>query len=272
MARVSIVMPNLNNGRYISEAIDSIRAQTFGDFELIVVDNGSSDDSCERVASYQNRDPRVKLVVCGKRGARYALNMGIEEARGEYLTWMASDDLSSPMRIAKQIDALDAHPEFGACYTDGWTMDQTGRRLNLIRSRDTIGPSPAFDRGEVFRLLLKRNFIIGASVMVRVSVLGDERFDESVRFAEDWSFSLRLAKRTRFKCIEEPLYGYRLHGGATSSFRNLPSNSYNLAKAMVRWMKTIDMEPEDKRQLLLSLLTGPARMSYAVVRRKLGRA
>lgn len=269
--RVSVIMPNLNGGKYIGNAIESILNQTFTDLELIVVDNGSSDESCSRIVEYAGRDSRIKFIVCKSKGGSQALNSGIAEAHGEYLARMDSDDVCNPERIAKQVSVLDNHTIFGLCYTDGWVMDEDGTRTGSIRSRDIIGTCPDFDRGDVFRLLLKTDFIIGASIMVKRGALGNERFDESLRVANDWDFSLRLARKMRFKCIEEPLYGYRIHAGATSSFRNAPSNSFYLALVMMRWARTLDMEPEDRKELFSLILAGPPKMLAAVLRRRLGR-
>ena len=268
MPVVSILMPNFNCDKYIGAAISSVLSQTFTNFELLIIDNGSTDSSLSQIAKFEDR--RIKLLRCERRGARFALNMGIEESKGDYIARIDADDIYHPLKVEKQVIQLKERPEFGVCYTDGWVMNDSGISTGSIRSRSIIGSSPEFDRGEVFKLLLKTDFLIGASLMARKDLLRKENFDESLHVADDWSLALRLAKMTRFKCIEEPLYGYRYRRQMTSSFSNMLANSYNLTAAMVKWMRTIDMSRDEKLRLLETLALGPSKMVYTVIRRRRG--
>ncbi len=113
--KVSVILTSFNNGKYLGEAIDSILAQSFEDFELILVDDCSNDDSVEIIRTYEKRYSRIKSVLLdsntGMSGAR---NRGYDFADGEYIAYMDSDDVSLPTRLQKQVDFLEQKPEIGA--------------------------------------------------------------------------------------------------------------------------------------------------------------
>lgn len=265
--RISVVMPNLNNAPYIVKAIDSVLGQTFGDLELIIVDNGSTDESREIAESYAQTDNRVRLIDESKRGLPQAFNRGVDEARGEFIAELDGDDVYHPEKLFKQLTVMESTPQIGVCYTDGWTMDESGASTGAICSRKTIGTSPAFERGELFSLLLKKNFILGGSMMLRASALGGTRFDENAKYAPDWDFWVRLARRTAFRCVEEPLYGYRVHGQAMSSFRHTPRNAWHLTRLMVKWSRELDLTPAERLHLAWYAASGPVRLTWVVFHR-----
>src|SRR5690606_32227529 len=113
--RVSVVMPVYDGARLVRQAIDSLLAQTYGDFELLVVDDGSRDGTAELVE--QVRDPRVRLLRRPPGGTSAALNAGLDEARGEYVARLDHDDLAAPTRLAEQVRFMDRHPWIGGSGT-----------------------------------------------------------------------------------------------------------------------------------------------------------
>ncbi len=118
MALVSVIMPVYNGEKYLAEAIDSILVQTFTDFELLIVDDGSQDGSAEIIRSYEKRDRRIRFFQLEENmGAATARNRGISAAGGEYVTSMDCDDVSLPERLQKQVDFLQSNPNIGGLGT-----------------------------------------------------------------------------------------------------------------------------------------------------------
>ena len=110
--KISVVMPVLNGEKYLAEAIESILNQTFQDFEFIIVDDGSTDQTPEILRSYANKDSRIQIVTNPiNRGIGYSRNRGIALSRGEYIANMDADDLCLPERFEKQVRFLDSHPD-----------------------------------------------------------------------------------------------------------------------------------------------------------------
>ena len=124
MPRVSVIMPVYNGEEYLSEAIDSILTQTHSDFELILVDDGSQDDSYAIMRGYLERDERIRLFQLeSNMGMADARNFGITQARGDYITTMDCDDISLPRRLQLQVEFLDSHADVGAVGVSGQAMN-----------------------------------------------------------------------------------------------------------------------------------------------------
>ena len=130
MPLVSVVMPVFNGERFLADAIESILAQTFTDFELLIVDDGSQDGSAEIVRAYANRDERVRLLQLERNaGFGTARNYGIKASNGKYITGMDCDDISLPQRLQRQVHFMRANPEVGAL---GTNMQATTENLKPL--------------------------------------------------------------------------------------------------------------------------------------------
>lgn len=116
MPKVSVVIPTYNRGYIVREAIESVLAQTFGDFEVIVVDDGSADDTAEKIAAI--RDSRVRYIRQSNAGVSAARNRGVAEARGEIISFLDSDDLWKPEKLTHEVRFLEEHPEVPAVFGD----------------------------------------------------------------------------------------------------------------------------------------------------------
>jgi glycosyltransferase involved in cell wall biosynthesis len=209
--KVSVVMPAYNAAAYIEEAIQSVLRQTFRDFEIVVIDDGSTDGTAEVVAA---TGAPVRLLRQANGGAASARNRGIEAARGEFVAFLDADDLWHPRMLRAQLEAFARQPEAGLVFTNCWYTD--GRRiLPLTRTAQRRAAE-----GWVFRALLAENFVMTTTVMVRRECL--ERvgmFDESLPVSEDYDLWMRIARHYRFAFVSEALGRYRLHAGGT--FLNL---------------------------------------------------
>ena len=130
---VSIMMPAYNAGAYITEAIESMVAQTYPHWELLVVNDGSTDATHDIAARFS--DPRIRLIDKTNGGESSARNVALKHSRGEFLAFLDADDAYLPEHLALTVGFLSAHPNRDAVYTDGFHMDEEGRRLASLQSR-----------------------------------------------------------------------------------------------------------------------------------------
>ncbi|TCJ17456.1 glycosyltransferase [Flaviaesturariibacter flavus] len=207
---VSVLLPVYNAGRYLREAIDSVLAQTFTDFELLVLNDGSTDDSEAIIESY--KDPRLKHLANDKnRGLIYTLNRGIGLAQGRYFARMDADDVCHPERFARQVEFLESN-EAAVVATTLEMMDEAGAPLPpWADDRACISPS------QIREKLLRDNCIAHPSVMGRAEIFKKYRYQEDQKEAEDYDLWLRLvADGHVIAKLNEPLLRYRvLAGGLT---------------------------------------------------------
>ncbi|MDX5368265.1 MAG: glycosyltransferase [Alphaproteobacteria bacterium] len=209
--RISIVMPVFNAAPFLAQSIGSALAQSFDSFELIILDDGSTDGSQEAVEALAH-DPRIRLAPMGKRQGPFVLrNRGIDMARGSLIAFLDADDHWHPDKLARQVAALDAHPEAGLCHTLVQDITEDGQPIP-----ERLIDMSAF-QGDCFRRLLRLNGIGNSSVVVpkRVfEVVGG--FDETFRYRGDWEMWTRIAHRFPVIYLDAPLTFYRLHANNVS--------------------------------------------------------
>lgn len=234
--RVSVLMPVFNAGQYLREAIDSILAQTFNDFELIAIDDGSTDDSPIILRAIARHEPRLRIVSRPNTGIVGALNDGLAAARGELIARMDADDTCDPTRFAKQIAYLDTHADCIAVGTACTRTDPTGSPAG------TQQPPTGHDAIDAALLRADGGALIHATLMLRTGVLraiGGWR--TGYDWVEDLDLFLRLTEHGRVANLPEPLYAYRRHIESVC-FRN-----YEL---MCNRLKTVMREAYDRRGLV----------------------
>lgn len=206
--RVSVVIPVHNRARYVGTAIESILAQTFTDFELIVIDDGSSDNSLEVVESYT--DPRLRLVPNESNlGIPATRNRGLDLSRGEYMAILDSDDWAYPQRLAKQVAFLDAHPEYAVVGAWARWMDDEGRTLKKIKRRPV-------NADEVAAMLIFQSCLQQPSIMGHTKILRDYKYDEAFDLSSDFELWVRLTEQYKVTNIAEPLVRCRFHDQRTT--------------------------------------------------------
>lgn len=196
--RVSIVLPVYNHLRFLPEAIGSILAQTHRDFELVIVNDGSTDGTREYLDALS--DPRVVVVHQDNRRLPSALNTGFARARGELLTWTSADNHVSPLFLAGLVGALDAHPDAGFAYSAFAWIDDESRITGVHRDQEVS-----------VRSLFKQNPGIAAFLYRRSCAEAVGEYDPALEGAEDWDMWLRIVERTPAVYVPEVLYYYRLH-------------------------------------------------------------
>jgi glycosyltransferase involved in cell wall biosynthesis len=202
-------MPVYNGAVYLREAIDSILAQTYPHFELLVIDDGSLDDSADIIRSYS--DNRIRLISNERNsGIIFTLNRGIAEAKGKYIARMDADDVSYPMRFEKQVMELERHPGLSVLATF----------VDFINSDGEITSTWFTDRSavtetQIRNLMMRTNCIAHPTVMMRADVAREFRYNEKQKGAEDWDLWMRLlAAGKRISKIPEVLVNYRIHPGS----------------------------------------------------------
>jgi glycosyltransferase involved in cell wall biosynthesis len=207
MPRVSVIMPSYNHARFLRETIDCVLAQTFTDWELVIVDDRSSDDSPAIIHSY--KDPRIRYSQNEKNSGTYpTLNRCLDLSSGEYIAVLDSDDIWAPTKLEKQVAALDKYPEASFSYTFGTTIDENGQPFGE-HHRDL----PSEPLQQPLPSLLLENRILASSVVFRRGLI---RFDPEAVTSGDWTALLRLCKRGMAAYIDEPLTFWRQHTVNTS--------------------------------------------------------
>ena len=197
--KVSIIIPTYNRAHLLGRAIQSVLTQTYQDFELIIVDDGSTDNTEKVVESF--KDERIRYIRHKEnKGGAAARNTGIKAAKGEYIAFQDSDDVWLPEKLEKQMKLFEtAAPEVGVVYTGC-------QRLKNNKKSYSPPPQVAQKEGDIFYDLLKWNFITMPSVLVKRECFEKAgMFDENLPRLQDWELFIRISKVYRFKCIDEPL-------------------------------------------------------------------
>lgn len=223
---VSVVIPAHNAEKYLSETLASVRRQTFSDYEVLIIDDGSTDLTAEIASSYDG----VRLLAQNNQGAAAARNAGIKAALGVYVAFLDADDLWLPTKLEKQAEQLLRNSSTVWAYTDALVFDDVTRRT-ICR----IGERIRLHQGNILRPLLLRSFIPSATPVVkRTALLEAGLFDEARerRIGEDWALWLRLAERHSAALIDEPLAIIRAHTRNTSRLAD-PFEAYRSKRSIL---------------------------------------
>lgn len=209
---VSVLMSCYNHEKFVGEAIESVLAQNFNDFEFIILDNGSTDGSTQIIADYEKEDDRIRAIFHKKNlGIPRALNELIDSAKGKFLARLDSDDVWVNNKLEKQLEVMKQDENL-IVWTEADLIDaesiSTGKKFtqryeNLKRD------------GNIFDQLLAGNYIFCSSMMYKRQNLEGIRYNEDIRNLNDHKFNLDLSYRYKYYFIPEILSKYRLHGGNT---------------------------------------------------------
>ncbi|MCM0611829.1 glycosyltransferase [Marinobacter sediminum] len=211
---VSVVVPAFNRVEYIRKTVESVLSQDYPRVELIVVDDGSTDGTYEILLEYAEKGD-LKLLTHpnrANRGQSVALNRALENASGELIAILDSDDIFLPGKLRAQVDYLQAHPEVGLVYGMGEAVNEEGRWLYNILSPDHIEPN------DPNTVLLDCYFSLPVNALVRRSIYEQVGgFEEGFRAAQDHDMLIRIAEKTRFAFIPVKVFQYRRHGDSISN-------------------------------------------------------
>lgn len=198
---VTVIMPCYNSEKHIEEAIESVLNQTFAAFELICIDDSSTDNTYQILKEYEKKDFRIRVLKnTHKKGVSGAMNTGLDNARGKYITRIDSDDISYPEQLMKEYDFLKNNNEYGTCSVN----------MDLRKNGKVYGKCEPFkDNTPIEWKFLWDNPYPNAPSMFRKELVKNIRFDENLSVAEDYHFFMRLAPY-KIHYIDEVLYSYRI--------------------------------------------------------------
>ncbi len=230
MEKVSIILPVYNAEEFLGEAIQSLLDQTFRDFELLIYNDGSIDQSDSVIKSFQ--DARIKYFSFeSNTGLIHVLNTGLKQASGRYILRMDADDICEKDRIAKQVEFMDNHPEVGAC----------GTQLKIVGT-DQIIARPCLDN-ELRWWIFKSSPLAHPSVILRRSIITEHQleFNTKAYVAEDFDLWWRMAFYTKLANLPDALLNYRLHPGQESSTKTEVQTN-NHRKSLVEFMNVLGLD------------------------------
>ena len=221
---VSIIIPTYNRAHLVGRAIESVLNQTYQDFEIIVVDDDSTDNTQKVVNEFQKKDKRIKYIKMNvNKGSAAARNIGIKIARGDYIAFLDSDDEWLPEKLEKQIRLFFANKNLGFVSCNTIILNFSGQK----KAEYKISRSHNY-----FLTLLERNIICSSSsVIIKKGIIGDiGYFDENLRLAQDWEMWIRVAQKYAFDFMPEPLLKYYSHSNGYISKTYKNSLNYILQK------------------------------------------
>ena len=204
--RISVIMATHNRADYLDRSINSILEQSFTDFEFIIVNDGSSDNTAEALSDYERRDGRIRVITQENQGLAASRNNGAKTARGEYLAFMDDDDASGVYRLEVQLEALQRHPGYEACglYSENIGMYQREKEKKPAKEKVKrfFNNSPAYE--------INLTGILGPNTFVsRQSFLAAGGYRTQPTIIEDMDFTLRYSRKYKWLWLERaPLYFY----------------------------------------------------------------
>ncbi len=208
--RVSVVMAAYNAEQFIAATLDSVAHQSFDDFEILVIDDGSIDSTAEVVRHFAATDWRCRIITQENLGPSAARNNGVAGTSGEFIAFLDHDDLWQPDKIALQVALLDSRPEIDVAICYSAVLDEDGCSLGW-----RLG---GLADGNVYKEMIEWDMVSGGSVvMVRREKLNSVGvFDENLRYREDWDMWIRLSRCASFATVPRVLVGYTRRGQNSS--------------------------------------------------------
>ncbi len=207
---VSVIVPVYNRGNLVSETIDSILSQTYKNFEIILINDGSSDDSLSILAAYERRFPeKIRVIDQKNQGQIIARNNGIKVARGQYIAFLDSDDLWKKDKLERQLPLFQQG--VGLVYTGTEIINEKGETVRLEPADEALV-------GDIYGQLLVKNRMTGGTVVVTAEALEKVGvFSQDFKAAENWDLWLRICKEYSADVVADPLIEYRVHSNNMSS-------------------------------------------------------
>jgi glycosyltransferase involved in cell wall biosynthesis len=225
------MMPAYNAEKYIEEAIKSVLAQSYTHWELIVVDDGSTDGTAGIVASFD--DPRIKLLRQSNGGESVARNTALRHMHGEFVAFLDADDMYLANHLTLTMSFLKEHPQFNGVYSDGYYYDSSGKLLKTLTSRRR-GPF----QGDIFAEAVRGSDLFGppVSVVLERNLIVEHKlqFDEEITIGPDWVFLMQFASVGKFGYLDDYTCLYRIHDTNISLRVDLQRRAREHAKCRMR--------------------------------------
>jgi glycosyltransferase involved in cell wall biosynthesis len=228
LPKVSVIIPVYNGTNYLHEAIDSVLSQTYPNHEVIVVDDGSTDETWTVIQSYGSH---VRGIRKENGGVASALNCGVRESTGDYIAWLSHDDLFLANKLERQVEFLRRFPEFKACYTDYYVIDEDGKILREVET-------PWYPRFEAMRALFGRVYLNGSTMLIERSCFEKVGlFSERLRYTQDIEMWLRFLRHFEIGRVPEKLGKQRVH--FVQGSRNLESHTTETQEMFKRMFENL---------------------------------
>ena len=235
MPKISVIMPVYNGDKYLKEAVDSILNQTFSDFEFIIIDDGSTDNTEQIIKSYD--DKRILYIKNEQNlGVAESLNKGLDMAKGEYIARMDADDISLPERFEKQLQYMERHKNIAVC---GSSIECFG----AVKNKRSTAPC---GKKKIRLSLLIKSGVFHPTVIMRRSIIEKEHYRYNAYYdkVEDFELWTRVAVKYRINNIKEVLLRYRIHSNQVT--RNYTEEHKNcLLKVRQKFLHTLGAELTD---------------------------
>ncbi len=218
--KVSVIMSVYNGHPFLNQAIESILKQNFTDFEFIIVDDCSSDSSLKIISNYRELDSRIRIITNEQNyGPMKSANIGIKEARGEYIARIDSDDISYPKRLSSQVDFLDKNLDFGLVGSWGDIINSDNTVLRQIKM--------IVESDDIKNKLIKYNPFFHSAIMFRKEIVDNiGLYDEGFRLAGDYEFYFRVIEKYKVANLPESLIAYRVHENSLTGKKRRKQLSY----------------------------------------------
>ncbi len=248
--RVSVILPTFNRAAILPEAVASVQAQTFPDFELLIVDDGSTDDTSAVVTGRFGSDPRVRLLRTANAGPAAARNRGLQEARGDLIAFQDSDDLWLPEKLALQVSQADEHPEAELFFCDAYDRGGPGGGRTRFEGKRYRGDTS-------LRGIVAADFPVctPAALVRRAALAAVGPFDPSLACTEDWDLWIRLLERFPAVRLDRPLVILRAQ-----------PDSLSRTRVLEKWRAMLDLFTRHEERLVR------AGCPASLVRRRIGHA
>jgi glycosyltransferase involved in cell wall biosynthesis len=239
--KVSVIMPAYNAGRYIRESLDSIFAQTYKTYEVIVVDDGSTDETQSILKEY----PGVRCLYIHRRGPAAARNIGIRNSDGEFIAFLDSDDIWLPEKLAKQVKEMIDDPETGLLFTENSFFNQAGIISGYLDKRKRLM------EGDIVQNIFWKSGIVTPTVMVRRKVFDQVGyFEEGLICSEDDNMWMRIANQTKVSLLDEQLVLVRVRDNSLSKTKG---NIFSGVKAHLALLESKYPELREKLGKLVEM-------------------
>ena len=237
---VSIIMPAYNVEKYISDSINSVINQTYQNWELIVIDDCSSDRTRDIVKKFTLKDNRIKSIFTKQNSGKPAIakNYAYDIVTGDFIAFLDSDDLWLKDKLEKQIRVLNGS-DFKLCYAGGYLIDENGNEIGSFL--------PKYDNGYIFKKMLFRYEINNQSVLIKKDVF--ERFNENITIGEDYNLFMNIIFRHKVCNIKEKLIKYRIHKKSITK-----KGRIDLSDGVLLTLKDLDKKYNIKRNYPIGYL------------------
>jgi glycosyltransferase involved in cell wall biosynthesis len=214
MPRVSVIMPSYNHEKFIYDSIKSVLKQSFQDFELIIIDDASVDNSKDIINFFKQKDPRIKVKFHQKNlGIEKTINEALNISKGDFIAFTASDDIWLPCKLENQLSVINENNDL-IVWSDGQIINENNELIGKT-FLERLGALKRKKSGDLFQDLLEGNYIFGTTIMVKSDNIKDIKFDGRFKYLNDYKFIIHLAERFKFHFISENQAYYRLHGNNT---------------------------------------------------------